>query len=233
MVVPRGWHVDDRRAAAVDPVPARTLSAPPPSVPGAGGGSGSRPGAVTGVSDEEKGFGLGFVRRRRRRTRHPEGPQPEQLVLLEFDAASAPVAAAVGASHEPVPDDDADGPSGTVTATAPAAAQDGAPTEAETASADTAAGDTAVVAVQEAGPDPSPAPDLGAAQSEPVDATPIAPWRPVFDHADDLGGVLQARSPLLSRAFGRRGRPPVTSADPDRSSTRSDRGDGHAGHDEG
>ena len=171
--------------------------------------------------------------RRRRRTRHPEGPQPEQLVLLEFDAASAPVAAAVGASHEPVPDDDADGPSGTVTATAPAAAQDGAPTEAETASADTAAGDTAVVAVQEAGPDPSPAPDLGAAQSEPVDATPIAPWRPVFDHADDLGGVLQARSPLLSRAFGRRGRPPVTSADPDRSSTRSDRGDGHAGHDEG
>jgi hypothetical protein len=34
-----------------------------------------------------------------------------------------------------------------------------------------------------------------------------APWKPVFDQSDDLGGLLQARSPLLSRAFGKRDRP--------------------------
>lgn len=30
---------------------------------------------------------------------------------------------------------------------------------------------------------------------------PVAPWRPVFDQTDDLGGLLGAESPLLSRAF--------------------------------
>lgn len=34
-----------------------------------------------------------------------------------------------------------------------------------------------------------------------------APWKPVFDHRDDLDGLLTARSPLLSRAFGKRDRP--------------------------
>lgn len=35
-----------------------------------------------------------------------------------------------------------------------------------------------------------------------------APWRPVFDSSDDLGGLLSADSPLLSRAFrGRAARP--------------------------
>jgi hypothetical protein len=29
-------------------------------------------------------------------------------------------------------------------------------------------------------------------------------WKPVFDEDDDLDGLLQARGPLLSRAFGRR-----------------------------
>ncbi|MDO8362533.1 MAG: hypothetical protein Q7V88_06515 [Actinomycetota bacterium] len=33
------------------------------------------------------------------------------------------------------------------------------------------------------------------------------PWKPVFDQSDDLDGLLTARSPLLSRAFGRRDRP--------------------------
>ncbi len=33
----------------------------------------------------------------------------------------------------------------------------------------------------------------------------IAPWQPVFDQTDDLDGLLAARSPLLSRAFGERG----------------------------
>ncbi len=39
-------------------------------------------------------------------------------------------------------------------------------------------------------------------QSDP-DLTPVLPWRPVFDHSDDLDGLLTAQSPLLRRAFGR------------------------------
>lgn len=31
----------------------------------------------------------------------------------------------------------------------------------------------------------------------------VAPWQPVFDQSDDLDGLLTARSPLLSRAFGK------------------------------
>lgn len=34
----------------------------------------------------------------------------------------------------------------------------------------------------------------------------VEPWKPVFDHTDDLDGLLTANSPLLSRAF--RGRKP-------------------------
>lgn len=32
-------------------------------------------------------------------------------------------------------------------------------------------------------------------------------WRPEFDHADDLDGLLEVRSPLLARAFRGTGRP--------------------------
>ena len=42
---------------------------------------------------------------------------------------------------------------------------------------------------------------------------PAAPWTPAFDMSDDLGGLLDASTPLLARAFGRRARsttPPVT-----------------------
>lgn len=42
-----------------------------------------------------------------------------------------------------------------------------------------------------------------------ADETRAMPWRPVFDEADDLGGVLKADSPLLSRAFRGRSRPPA------------------------
>jgi hypothetical protein len=34
------------------------------------------------------------------------------------------------------------------------------------------------------------------------DETKALPWSPRFDPGDDLGGLLTARSPLLSRAFG-------------------------------
>jgi hypothetical protein len=44
------------------------------------------------------------------------------------------------------------------------------------------------------------------------DETQAMPWRPVFDHSDDLGGLLSAESPLLSRAFrGREAKPPRSS----------------------
>ena len=32
------------------------------------------------------------------------------------------------------------------------------------------------------------------------------PWKPAFDQTDDLNGLLEARSPLLARAFGGQGR---------------------------
>ena len=35
----------------------------------------------------------------------------------------------------------------------------------------------------------------------PVDAE-VLPWKPTFDQTDDLGGLLEARGPLLARAFG-------------------------------
>lgn len=42
---------------------------------------------------------------------------------------------------------------------------------------------------------------FGGGEPDP-DETKAMPWVPTFDRADDLGGVLAARSPLLSRAFG-------------------------------
>ena len=55
-------------------------------------------------------------------------------------------------------------------------------------------------------PQPAPLPEsaLATAAGEPgVDAAGL-PWKPVFDQRDDLDGLLEARSPLLSRAFGKR-----------------------------
>ena len=46
---------------------------------------------------------------------------------------------------------------------------------------------------------------VASAAAEDPDATVAIPWQPDFDEADDLGGLLDATSPLLSRAFtGRR-----------------------------
>ena len=44
--------------------------------------------------------------------------------------------------------------------------------------------------------------DLNKPRSRPPE---MAPWQPVFDQTDDLDGLLTARGPLLSRAFGKRG----------------------------
>ncbi|MEY2400380.1 MAG: hypothetical protein QOJ08_491 [Ilumatobacteraceae bacterium] len=34
----------------------------------------------------------------------------------------------------------------------------------------------------------------------------VLPWKPTFDQTDDLDGLLEARGPLLARAFGGQGR---------------------------
>jgi len=42
-----------------------------------------------------------------------------------------------------------------------------------------------------------------------VDLAPeaeVLPWKPTFDQTDDLDGLLEARGPLLARAFGGQGR---------------------------
>ena len=36
--------------------------------------------------------------------------------------------------------------------------------------------------------------------------TEVLPWKPMFDQTDDLDGLLEARGPLLARAFGGQGR---------------------------
>jgi len=63
-------------------------------------------------------------------------------------------------------------------------------------------------------------PEPPVAAPEPASATATAgepgvddaglPWKPVFDQRDDLDGLLKARSPLLSRAFGKREPPAGT-----------------------
>ncbi len=40
-----------------------------------------------------------------------------------------------------------------------------------------------------------------------LDDADVGPWTPSFDEADDLDGLLSARSPLLSRAFRTADRP--------------------------
>jgi hypothetical protein len=44
-------------------------------------------------------------------------------------------------------------------------------------------------------------PDVDDIPQETVDAE-ILPWKPTFDQTDDLDGLLEARGPLLARAFG-------------------------------
>ena len=39
----------------------------------------------------------------------------------------------------------------------------------------------------------------------------VLPWKPAFDQTDDLDGLLEARGPLLARAFGGQGRQRPTS----------------------
>ena len=63
-----------------------------------------------------------------------------------------------------------------------------------------------VVAAEVVAAEPSVATEVAARAPD----SPSAPWKPVFDQRDDLDGLLTARSPLLSRAFGKRDQPPAT-----------------------
>lgn len=56
-----------------------------------------------------------------------------------------------------------------------------------------------------------PAPDAVESQT---DDTRALPWRPLFDDSDDLGGLLKASGPLLSRAFRGRNAPPPEPTEP-------------------
>lgn len=66
-------------------------------------------------------------------------------------------------------------------------------------------------------PAPAPAADAPPDNASPDDASAdgvsegppagAAPWEPAFDHADDLGGLLEVNSPLLARAFRGTDRP--------------------------
>ena len=51
------------------------------------------------------------------------------------------------------------------------------------------------------GPDEITVGDIRPLASADVDETQAVPWRFEFDDSDDLGGLLQTDSPLLSRAF--------------------------------
>jgi hypothetical protein len=48
--------------------------------------------------------------------------------------------------------------------------------------------------------------DADEAATESTVDTSVLPWKPTFDQTDDLDGLLEASSPLLSRAFGGQGR---------------------------
>src|SRR2546423_53994 len=52
-------------------------------------------------------------------------------------------------------------------------------------------------------PPPDPRPDV-AAEGDPA---PVA-WKPTFDAGDDLNGLLDAKTPLLARAFRRQAAAP-------------------------
>ncbi len=62
------------------------------------------------------------------------------------------------------------------------------------------------LAVEAAAVEPATA-EQGAASTPADDDARPAAWEPEFDHDDDLGGLLEVDSPLLSRAFRGTGRP--------------------------
>jgi hypothetical protein len=60
----------------------------------------------------------------------------------------------------------------------------------------------------DADPSADPGVETPAADDIVEDPDPdVGPWTPSFDEADDLDGLLSARSPLLSRAFRTADRP--------------------------
>ena len=197
MIVPLGWWLDDRRvgqgslfkpAAALSKVPARP-----------GGRAGRAPAARTRRAlgaDERPPDGSPRRRGRVHRPRIGDVPLLPLDELLAVADGTELLAAERGAASPP----SATEPGG------PADAERAAGPDAERAAGpDPHTGDPDPGDPDPGNPDPGD-PDPG--DADPGDraegAQPVVPWMPFFRGDDDLGGLLDARTPLLARAFGHR-----------------------------
>lgn len=192
MVVPLGWMLDDLREAVPRLFKLNATTNPPDST-------------------------AEIVRRRRGPSRPPRGEQ------LELVAPALPVV-----SDEATADAEIAAQIAGLLADDTAQLRRTVEIEIEIEAAERAAAAERAQAVVEPEPEPEPVQDLGTesvagaadlaprteepeAEQEPEPHPEPEPepepaqatlWSPVFDEGDDLGGLLSASSPLLSRAFG-------------------------------
>ncbi len=134
----------------------------------------------------------------------PRRRSPRRAPADQLDLGIASDAPAAGRS-EGEPDPGAD-TANSDTANTDTAVTDAAVTDA--ANTDAAVTDAAVTdaAVTDTGASNGVPAEAGIPVAGAVDAAPD-PWTPAFDNADDLDGLLAARSPLLARAFRGADRP--------------------------
>ena len=184
---PRGWWLDDRRVLVPQlfAVPdAGEPSGDPAATTGRGRGAPADP-PPPGEGDASSGEPP-VPRPSRRRRRHPDDPTGElPLAYTEPELFDPP------AEEHPV--------HGV-----------GAPAAEPPSTGDPASGGDEPVSGGDDLLDRSQQPagaSSGARPAHDPDETQALPWTPAFDHGDDLGGVLSARGPLLSRAFGLAPRP--------------------------
>ena len=177
VILPLGWWLDDRRAGQASLFkPMAALTTVPARPP--------RPRRARSDKSVSE----------RPRARSPR-PRIGEMMLLPLDDLVGLGGAVV------TPEDDelaGSGLGGDATAAAVDVGDDpiGEPADEVTAVADVGA--PAVAGVET---------DVVAAPVEPVeDPAPVVPWMPVFRGDDDLDGLLDARTPLLARAFGHRPR---------------------------
>lgn len=199
MVVPRGWTLDDQRNGGPRLFQAERF-ANQQVVPTATRSRARSHGARSGEQLQIDGTG------EIRRPALPPEPAPvaEELTVVHGAADARPT---VVRRAEPA----------TTTGLTPDAADEVAPL----GPGDAAAGEVADQQTESAGAAPAAEPAIGAADAgepgevpsdgdgatePPAEPAPDAPWIPHFDTDDDLNGMLDVRSPLLSRAFRGRDR---------------------------
>jgi hypothetical protein len=178
---PRGWWLDDRRVL----VP-QLFAVPEPGTGERSGASSTTSGRVGSAPVDHAAPAEGRAapteppssRSTRRRKRNPEDPTGE--LPLAFTEPEPELFEPTAEDH---PAHDVGGPDRPVDERSSVAGHESAGEASGPASGSAAA-------VDPAGGTPD------------HDETVALPWTPAFDHGDDLGGVLSARSPLLSRAFG-------------------------------